>query len=75
LTPVKRFPTRYFVVDERCGRGVSRPTPDQTDARHTAAPRAIPRIRSISDGGISLRVKLDPRIADLYMHRLDMPGM
>ena len=43
--------------------------------RHTAAPRAILRIRSISDGGISLRVKLDPRIADLYMHRLGMPGM
>jgi hypothetical protein len=43
--------------------------------RHTAAPRAILRIRSISAGGISLRVKLDPRIADLYMHRLGMPGM
>jgi hypothetical protein len=43
--------------------------------RHTAAPRAILRIRSNSDGGISLRVKLDPRIADLYMHRLGMPGM
>jgi hypothetical protein len=75
LTPVKRFPTRYFVVDERCGGGVSRPLLIAAATRHTAAPRAILRIRSISAGGISLRVKLDPRIADLYMHRLGMPGM
>jgi hypothetical protein len=74
LTPVKRLPTRYFVVDERCGEVFHVRLLIAAATRHTAAPRAILRIRSISDGGISLRVKLDPRIADLYMHRLDMPG-
>jgi hypothetical protein len=62
-------------VYERCGGGVSRPTSDRSRDPAYRSAESYPAHPQISDGGISLRVKLDPRIADLYMHRLGMPGM
>jgi hypothetical protein len=64
---VKPFAKRQFVVDERCGRRVSRATLDRSASRRTAALGL--RIHSIGDGAVSLRVKLDPESAP-YMHRL-----